>query len=72
MARQISTVQLNAHLQKSADSSKLGVYVSKPKYPQYAVTAKPLESFKKWPTYLYIKPEQLAEAGLVYTGESPS
>ena len=69
MACQISTVQQNAHLPKSADSGNLGIYVSKPKYPQYAVTAKRLESFKKWPTYLGIKPEQLVEAGLVYTGK---
>lgn len=41
--------------------------MSKPKYPQYAVTAKRLESFKNWPSYLGIKAKLLAEAGLVYT-----
>ena len=72
MAGQISKAQQNAHLPKSADSDNLGISVSAPKYPQYAVMTKRLESFKEWPTNVGIKPELLAEAGLVYTGESPS
>ena len=68
MACQVSTVQQNAFLPGNEDAGKLGIPMSKPKYPQYAVSAKRLESFKNWPSYLGIKPELLVEAGLVYTG----
>lgn len=38
------------------------------KYPQYAEFPKRLETFKHWPTHTGIRPYDLAEAGLVYTG----
>lgn len=47
----------------------LGINVEKPKFPQYAVYSKRLDSFENWPEYLPVAKEDLVEAGLVYTGE---
>ena len=46
----------------------LGISVQKPKYPQYAVLATRLSSFRNWPKELGQKPEVLAKAGFVYEG----
>ena len=46
----------------------LGISVQKPKYPQYAVLATRLSSFRNWPKDLGQKPEDLAKAGFVYEG----
>ncbi|XP_045195466.1 baculoviral IAP repeat-containing protein 7-A-like [Mercenaria mercenaria] len=51
---------------------ELGINVEKPKFPQYAVCSKRLESFALWPEYLPVKKEDMAEAGLVYTGVGDS
>ncbi|XP_053391856.1 baculoviral IAP repeat-containing protein 7-like [Mercenaria mercenaria] len=50
----------------------LGINVEKPKFPQYAVYAKRMESFDAWPEYLPVKKDDLVEAGLVYTGVGDS
>jgi hypothetical protein len=47
----------------------LGINVEKPKFPQYAVYSKRMESFESWPEYIPVKKDDLVEAGLVYTGE---
>ena len=49
-------------------SFSLGISVQKPKYPQYAVLATRLPSFRNWPKELGQKPEDLAKAGFVYEG----
>ena len=46
----------------------LGISVQKPKYPQYAVLATRLSSFRNWPKELGQKLEDLAKAGFVYEG----
>ena len=71
LACQGSTVQQNAFISESEDADELGIPISKPKYPQYAVIEKRLESFKNWPCP-GIKPELLVEAGFVYTGKKES
>lgn len=48
----------------------LGINVEKPKFPQYAVCSKRMESFETWPEYIPVGKGELVEAGLVYTGES--
>lgn len=40
----------------------------KPMFPMFAEYSKRLESFSKWPEYLSISKKDLAEAGLVCTG----
>ncbi|XP_053392326.1 baculoviral IAP repeat-containing protein 7-A-like isoform X1 [Mercenaria mercenaria] len=50
----------------------LGINVEKPKFPQYAVYAKRMESFDAWPEYLPVRKADLVEAGLVYTGVGDS
>lgn len=67
MAAQVLTTNHNANY-TGKNTTKLGIQIQKPKYPHYAVFAKRLESFKKWQSNLGIKPEILAEAGLVFTG----
>ncbi|XP_069131314.1 baculoviral IAP repeat-containing protein 7-like isoform X1 [Argopecten irradians] len=42
----------------------------KPKYPQFAILATRLSSFRKWPTSLQQQPEDLARAGLFYEGRN--
>lgn len=51
---------------------ELGINVEKPKFPQYAVYSKRLESFDEWPEHIPVKKEDLVEAGLVYTGVGDS
>lgn len=46
------------------------VFAKKPKFPQKAVYEARLQSFKDWPTLMSQTKEQLAEAGLFYTGYS--
>jgi len=41
-----------------------------PKYPQYALHEKRLETFINWPSELKQTPEMLAEAGFYYVGQS--
>lgn len=50
----------------------LGINVEKPKFPQYAVSSKRLESFETWEEYIPVKKTDLVEAGLVYTGVADS
>ncbi|XP_053391864.1 baculoviral IAP repeat-containing protein 2-like [Mercenaria mercenaria] len=50
----------------------LGINVEKPKFPQYAVYSKRLESFDAWPEYLPVQKKDMVEAGLVYTGVGDS
>ena len=44
------------------------VQMQKPKFPQYVLCSKRLESFKNWPSDLQINLKIMAEAGLIYTG----
>ncbi|KAK3099246.1 hypothetical protein FSP39_001508 [Pinctada imbricata] len=46
----------------------LGISIEKPKYPQYAVMATRLSSFRHWPKHKKQCPETLAKAGFVYEG----
>ncbi|KAK3099619.1 hypothetical protein FSP39_007096 [Pinctada imbricata] len=46
----------------------LGISIEKPKYPQYAVMATRLLSFRHWPKHKKQCPETLAKAGFVYEG----
>lgn len=39
-----------------------------PKYPQYALHEKRLQTFTNWPNELKQTPEMLAEAGFYYVG----
>ncbi|XP_045195485.2 baculoviral IAP repeat-containing protein 2-like isoform X2 [Mercenaria mercenaria] len=50
----------------------LGINVEKPKFPQYAVYSKRLESFEAWQEYIPVEKLDLVEAGLVYTGVGDS
>ncbi|XP_053396407.1 baculoviral IAP repeat-containing protein 7-like isoform X1 [Mercenaria mercenaria] len=50
----------------------LGINVEKPKFPQYAVYSKRLESFELWPEYLLVQKKDMVEAGLVFTGVGDS
>lgn len=45
-----------------------GINLSKPKYPQYAIKATRLGTFQNWPVSITHKPEEMAEAGLFYSG----
>jgi len=47
----------------------LGIVTDKPKHPEYAIMTKRLESFETWPRSNPMRPQYLAEAGLVYTGK---
>ncbi|XP_060582181.1 death-associated inhibitor of apoptosis 1-like [Ruditapes philippinarum] len=60
--------------QKSArpPSIAIGINVEKPKFPQYAVYSKRMESFESWPEYIPVKKDDLVEAGFVYTGVGDS
>jgi hypothetical protein len=57
--------------QKSASPPPLacGINVEKPKFPQYAVYSKRMESFENWPEYIPVKKDDLVEAGFVFTGK---
>ena len=46
----------------------LGISVERPKYPQYAVMAVRLSSFRNWPRHKSQNVETLAKAGFVYEG----
>ncbi|KAK3099468.1 hypothetical protein FSP39_004935 [Pinctada imbricata] len=46
----------------------LGISIEKPRYPQYAVLATRISSFRNWPEHLHQKPEELAKAGFLYEG----
>ncbi|KAK3100205.1 hypothetical protein FSP39_016263 [Pinctada imbricata] len=46
----------------------LGISIEKPRYPQYAVLATRLSSFRNWPEHLRQRPEELAKAGFLYEG----
>lgn len=46
----------------------LNICVEKPKFPNYALLSKRLDSFDNWPFGYLVKPLDLAEAGLVYSG----
>ncbi|XP_053391862.1 baculoviral IAP repeat-containing protein 7-A-like isoform X2 [Mercenaria mercenaria] len=50
----------------------LGINVEKPKFPQYAIYSKRMESFDLWPEYLPVQKKDVVEAGLVYTGVGDS
>ncbi|XP_045195492.2 baculoviral IAP repeat-containing protein 7-A-like [Mercenaria mercenaria] len=50
----------------------LGINVEKPKFPQYAIYSKRLESFDLWPQYLPVQKKDMVEAGLVFTGVGDS
>ena len=50
----------------------LGICTMKPKFPQYAIPARRLESFSTWPSNIPVEVEQLVSAGLVYTGVGDS
>ncbi|KAL4232539.1 Protein DETOXIFICATION 47 [Mactra antiquata] len=50
----------------------LGINVERPKFPQFAMMNKRLESFDTWPEYLPVAVKDLVEAGLVYTGVGDS
>lgn len=41
-----------------------------PKYPQYALHERRLQTFTNWPDELKQTPELLAEAGFYYVGQS--
>lgn len=57
-------------IKMASEKETLGINLQNPKFPQYAVVSKRLDSFKAWPEYLPLKPDVLVEAGLVYTGVS--
>lgn len=70
---EVSDVTTSALWAKEKPSaSSLGISVVKPKFPQYAQIARRRESFREqdeqWPTNSPIAVEDLADAGLVYTG----
>lgn len=52
--------------------SELNVFGEQPKFPQYALLIKRLESFDNWPIQHITKKDDLAAAGLVYTGVGDS
>jgi hypothetical protein len=47
---------------------EFGINLSKPKYPQYAVKATRLGTYQNWSLSVTHKPEEMAEAGLFYSG----
>lgn len=51
-----------------SDPSNKSVIRIKPKYPHYALIEKRLTSFRKWSISEIVKPEDLADAGFVFTG----
>ncbi|KAK3578081.1 hypothetical protein CHS0354_006734 [Potamilus streckersoni] len=57
---------------REAQPDQLGINVLKPKFPQYAVLSNRKESFKTWPKYITLQPEELAEAGFIYGGVGDS
>ena len=63
-------LQVNQHFlsKPPEESDAFGITQQKPKFPQYAVVSKRMESYKNWPEYLPLTPDALVEAGLVYTG----
>lgn len=51
----------------STDAAKT---CDKPRHPSYSLKMARLNSFKNWPESMKQKPDDLAEAGLFYTGEA--
>ncbi|KAL3882588.1 hypothetical protein ACJMK2_028918 [Sinanodonta woodiana] len=51
-----------------AQPDQLGIHNSRPKFPQYAVLSNRKDSFKTWPKYIALQPDELAEAGFIYGG----
>ncbi|KAK0063289.1 death-associated inhibitor of apoptosis 1-like isoform X2 [Biomphalaria pfeifferi] len=47
---------------------QLGIMTEKPRRPQYALKCQRLGTFESWPQHHFMKPEELATAGLFYTG----
>lgn len=39
-------------------------------HPEYEAREKRLETFANWPAHMMQRPEQLADAGLYYTGKN--
>lgn len=46
------------------------ISLGNPKYPEYAIPARRLSSFRMWPHALKQRPEVLSQSGLYYTGMS--
>lgn len=59
---------INLMSSSSSSSSSSSIVVSNPIHPGYASIDARLRSFKDWPVSMPQKPEELAEAGLFYTG----
>ena len=51
-------------------AKSLGISTDKPKFPQYAILGRRVESFEElpWDTRCPVSKQELAEAGLVNTG----
>ncbi|XP_060582186.1 death-associated inhibitor of apoptosis 1-like [Ruditapes philippinarum] len=62
-------LKINSQRVTNPDPAALGIIVEKPKFPDYADKSKRLESYATWPDDKPIDKHDLAEAGLVYTGE---
>ncbi|XP_053396381.1 baculoviral IAP repeat-containing protein 7-like [Mercenaria mercenaria] len=65
-------VKVDKHHSSRPPPIALGINVEKPKFPQYAVYSKRLESFEAWPEYIPVDKIDLVDAGLVYTGVGDS
>lgn len=61
----------DGHTTPKVTAGSLGISTEKPKFSQYAILGKRLESFEKlpWPNNCPVSVQELAEAGLVNTGK---
>lgn len=69
MSDELDDVKVTQHLASMPPPVSMGINIEKPKFPQYAIYSKRLESFELWPEYLPVDKKDLVEAGLVYTGK---
>ncbi|XP_045195520.2 baculoviral IAP repeat-containing protein 2-like isoform X1 [Mercenaria mercenaria] len=72
MSDTLSDVKISQQHATRPPPIALGINVDKPKFPQYAVYSKRMESFELWPEYLPVQKKDMVEAGLVYTGVGDS
>ncbi|KAK3100663.1 hypothetical protein FSP39_023359 [Pinctada imbricata] len=66
--RSVTTSSNSSPRSAASTLEPLGISIEKPRYPQYAVLATRISSFRNWPEHLRQRPEELAKAGFLYEG----
>ncbi|XP_053396413.1 baculoviral IAP repeat-containing protein 7-A-like isoform X2 [Mercenaria mercenaria] len=68
----LDLVKITSQKVTSPEPDALGIHVEKPKFPEFALVSKRLESYQNWPENIPTDKKDLTEAGLVYTGVGDS